>query len=243
MAEEERGEYYVPPTLGELSRSLGVERGELEAFDLEGKQAPPGGSPGSAAQVADLARGTGLIETIETQRISPRPPALLYQVVSTFDSRPIQAYDFQDSECEFINWAGTPPVFPSVSLNFTIPDNTIAVLRSFRYQVIDAPVNAVVEGDCWLQSDLFVNDLPVREYDRMLHPVFMQLFFPSFVIVDERKRLRLTLSIFDPTNTEFAQALNGLQAPVIFEIYGNLLLKTGVPIEFEISNPIGGGQL
>lgn len=239
MAEEERGEYYVPPTLGELSRSLGVERGELDAFDLEGDRAPPGGNP----KVADLARGTGLIETIETQRISPRPPALLYQVVSTFDSRPIQAYDFQDSECDFINWAGTPPVFPAVSLNFTIPDNTVAVLRSFRYQVIDAPVNAVVEGDCWLQSDLFVNDLPVREYDRMLHPVFMQLFFPAFVIVDERKRLRLTLSIFDPTNTEFAQVLNGLQAPVLFEIYGNLLLKTGVPIEFEISNPIGGGQL
>ncbi len=243
MAEEERGEYYVPPTLGELSRSLGVERGELEAYDLEGKEAPPGGVPGGAAQVSDLARGTGLIETLETQRISPRPPALLYQVVSTFDSRPIQAYDFQDSECQFINWGGAPPTFSPVSLNYTVPDNTVAVLRSFRYQVIDAPVNAVVEGDCWLQSDLFVNDLPVREYDQMLHPVFMQLFFPTFVIIDERKRLRLTLSTFDPANTEFSQALDGIGSPVIFELYGNLLLKTGVPIEFEISNPIGGGQL
>jgi len=242
MAEEERGEYYVPPTLGELSRSLGVERGELEAFDLEGKIAPPG-APGSAGQVADLARGTGIIDVTETQKISPRPPALLYQVVSTYDSRPIQAYDFQDSECNFINWGGAPPTFSPVSLTYNVPVNVVAVVRSFRYQVIDAPVNAVVEGDCWLQSDVFVNDLPVREYNRMLHPVFMQLPFPCFIIVDERKEIRLQLSTFDPDNTEFAGALNGFGAPVIMEIYGNLLLKTGVPIEFEVANAIGGGQL
>jgi len=242
MAEEERGEYYVPPSLGELSRSLGVERGELDAFDLEGKVAPPG-APGGAAQVADLARGTGIIDTIETQKISPRPPALLYQVVSTYDSRPIQAYDFQDSECQFINWGGVPPTFSPVSLTYDVPVNVVAVVRSFRYQVIDAPVNAVVEGDCWLQSDIFVNDLPVREYNRMLHPVFQELFFPCFIVVDERKEIRLQLSQFDPANTEFSQALNGVTAPVQLEIYGNLLLKTGVPIEFEVANAIGGGQL
>lgn len=236
------GGYYQPPTLGELSRSLATERGELEAFDLEGKRVPPG-SPGGPTQVADLARETSIVRTLETQAISPRPPALLYQVVSTYDSRPIQAYDFQDSRCDALTFAGTPPVFSPVSLTFVVPDNTIAVLRSFRYQVIDGPVNATTEGDCWLQSDLFVNDLPVREYNRMLHPVFMQLHFPTFLIVDERKRLRLTVSIFDPSNTVFAQALDGEVFPILFELYGNLLLKTGVPIAFEISNPLGGGNL
>ena len=91
MAEEERGEYYVPPTLGELSRSLGVERRELDAYDLRGDTGVPPARPGGPAAVADLARGTGIIDTIESRPISPRPPALLYQVVSTCDSRPIQA--------------------------------------------------------------------------------------------------------------------------------------------------------
>jgi hypothetical protein len=109
--------------------------------------------------------------------------------------------------------------------------------------VIDAPVNAVVEGDCWLQSDLFVNDLPVREYNKMLLPVFMEDAFNTFVIIDERLELRLRLSIFDPNNTEFSQALDGYQSPVIASFYGNLILKTGVPVEFEIANAIGGGQL
>lgn len=247
MAEEERddygGGYYRPPTLGELNRALGTERRELDAYDLEGKRAPPGGQPGSAQAVADLQRSTGLVADTQGY-VSPRPPALLYQVVATYDSRPIQAYDFQDSECSSINWAGAPPTFaPFNAVTYIVPENTVAVVRSFRYQVVDPPVNIVVEGDCWLQSDLFVNDLPVREYNKMVHPVQMDDQFPCFIIVDERLEIRLRLSVFDPNNTEFAAALNGVSAPVIANIYGNLILKTGVPVEFEIANAIGGGQL
>ena len=248
MAEEERGEYYVPPTLGELSRSLGVERRELQAFDLEGKIVPPS-SPGGPSQVADLARGTGIIDTIESRKISPRPPALLYQVVSTYDSRPIQAYDFQHSECGNLNWiaGGSGSEFNAIQFTYIVPDNTIAVLRAFRYQVTTAPINAVTEGDCWLFSDLIVNDLPVREYNRMLHPVFMNRFFDTFLIVDERKRLTLQLRMADDGTdvVEFYSdlQLNDLQSPVLAEMYGQLLLKTGVPVEFEIANAIGGGQL
>jgi hypothetical protein len=248
MAEEERddygGGYYRQPSLGELTRGIASERGELQDYDLRGPAGVPPQSPGGPTAVADLQRATGIVDYTENNRVSLRPPALLYQVVSTFDSRPIQSYDFQDSECSFINLAGVPPVFaPFNALTYIVPENTVAVLRQFRYQVIDAPVNAVVEGDCWLQSDLFVNDLPVREYNKMTLPVFMEDAFDTFVIIDERLELRLRLSIFDPNNTEFSQTLNGLQFPVIASFYGNLILKTGVPIEFEIANAIGGGQL
>jgi hypothetical protein len=243
MAEEERGDYYTPPTLGELTRGIATERGELADYDLKGPSNVPPQSPGSASAVADLSRDTGLVRDTQGY-VSPRPPALLYQVVSTFDSRPIQAYDFQDSECSFISWGGAPPTFaPFDAVTYIVPENTVAVVRHFRYQVIDAPVNAVVEGDCWLQSDIFVNDLPVREYNKMVHPVFMEDPFPCFIIVDERLEIRLQLSVFDPLNTEFAAALNGVGAPVIANIYGTLILKTGVPVEFEIANAIGGGQL
>ncbi len=248
MAEEERGEYYVPPTLGELSRSLGVERRELQAFDLEGKITPPG-SPGGESQVADLARGTGIIDTIESRKISPRPPALLYQVVSTYDSRPIQGYDFQHSECNRLRWipGGSGSEFDPIEFTYVVPPNTVAILRNFRYQVTTAPINAVTEGDCWLFSDLLVNELPVREYNRMLHPIFMVRPFETFLIVDELKRLTLKLRMADDGTdvVEFYSdlQLNDLVSPVLGELYGNLLLKTGVPIEFEVANAIGGGQL
>lgn len=252
MAEEEGDDYgsgyYRPPTLGELNRALGTERRELDAFDLEGKIVPPG-SPGGESAVADLARGTGIIDTLESRYVSPRPPALLYQVVSTYNSRPIQGYDFQHSECGNLNWraGGSGSEFDAIDFTYVVPDNTVAILRAFRYQVVTAPVNAVTEGDCWLFSDLLVNDLPVREYNRMLHPVYMQLFFDTFLIVDERKRLTLRLRMADDGTdlVEFYSdlQLRDLQSPVLAELYGNLLLKTGVPIEFEIANAIGGGQL
>ena len=242
MAEEERGDYYTPPTLGELSRSLAYERGELADYDLRGPQVPPAG-PGGPTAVADLARSTGIIETITNQAISPRPPALLYQVISTYDSRPIQAYDFQSSGCDLLTWAGAPPVMDTAELVYVVPTNVVAVVRWFRYQVMNAPVNAVTEGDCWLQSDIFVNDLPVREYNKMTHPVLQTNFFPCFIIVNELLDIRLRLSTFDPNNTVFNGALDGVTAPVQLEMYGQLLLKTGVPIDFEVANAIGGGQL
>jgi len=181
------------------------------------------------------------VKTTETEYVSPRPPPLLYEVISTYDSRPVQAYDFQASGCEFLNWAGVPPTFPPTFLEYTVPANTVAILRSFRYQLINPPVNHVVEGDCWLQSDLFVNDLPVREYHQMLHPTVMDKFFETFLIVDELKRIQLSLTVFDLAGgTEFSADLNGEQTPVLFELYGNLIVKTGVPIEFEVANPRGG---
>jgi len=249
MAEEERGEYYVPPTLGELPRLLGTERRELDAYDLSGDTGVPPGSPGGESAVADLARGTGIIDTLESRPISKRPPALLYQVVSTYDSRPIQAYDFQLSECGNIVWTpgGGGSVFAAVNFEYVVPTNTVAVLRNFRYQVITAPINSVTEGDCWLFSDLFVNDLPVREYNRMLHPVYMRDPFETFLIVDELKRIRLQLRMADDgaSPVEFFADLSaaGLNSKVIGEMYGNLLLKSGIPIDFEIANAIGGGQL
>jgi len=47
MAEEERADYYIPPTLGDLTRTLAYERGELKQFDTEGRYIPPG-QPGNA---------------------------------------------------------------------------------------------------------------------------------------------------------------------------------------------------
>lgn len=257
MAEEEGDDYgsgYYRPSgdaqrvyayrtrqgLGDLPSGLADERGER--FD-EGLRGPLPSGPGGPGAVADMARPTDIVETVETQRISPRPPALLYQVISVYDSRPIQAYDFQHSECGslvFFDDAGAGE-FDPVSFTYTVPENTVAVLRTFQYQVSLSPANHVTEGDCWLQSDLFVNDLPVREYHKMFQPVFMRRPFDAFIIVDELLEIRLTLS--HTADNELSNEVDGTISPILARFYGNLLLKTGVPSAFEIANAIGGGQL
>ena len=251
MSHEESDDYYTPPTLGDLTRQIAKERGELVDWDLEGKYVPPA-TPGGLPLVnksADLNRETSIIERTTNYPVSPRPPALLYEVIATYDSRPIQGFDFQFSECKFLTW--TPfaggSTFAAVEFTFLVPENNVAVLRSFRYQVTESPINAVTEGDCWLFSTLLVDGSPVRQYNRMLHPIKMPRLFPAWLIVDERRELTLRLHVaddgVDPVEFGASLAAASLVTPILTELYGQLLVKTGVPIDFEISNAIGGGQL
>jgi hypothetical protein len=252
MAHEESDDYYIPPTLGELTRQIAAERGELQDWDLKGNYVPPsreGGLP-QVNKAADLQRETNLIERTENYSISPRPPALLYEVIATYDSRPIQGFDFQFSECNSIVWipGGSGSEFNEVRFTFKVPDNNVAVLRSFRYQVTLAPINIVTEGGCWLMSDLLVDESPVRQYSRMLHPIFMRDEVPCFIIVDEMRDITLRLRMAVDTNGDVVEFFGDAEAadlvsPVIARLYGQLLVKTGIPKEFEISNAIGGGQL
>ena len=218
--------------LGELSRDLAEERKELEAYDLQGQYVPPGqGFEGS--KVADLQRETGIIEEV-VRGIPDVAPELAFHVQSTYDSRPVQATDWQASGCDTIVF-GTSGNFDSITFSFTVPENKIAVLRGFRYQVTPIPVGIVDEGDCWLQSDIFDSGVPVPQHVEMFHPVFMQKFFPTFVIFDERRLVQLRLSQAD---VEIADAMDGEEVGVLFELFGNLILKTGIPKEFQIANRI-----
>jgi hypothetical protein len=122
-----------------------------------------------------------------------------------------------------------------------VPTNVVAVLRGFRYQVQNQPVNVTTEGNCYVQSDIFVNDLPVREYNGMKHGLYLRELFPAFIIVNELLDIRLTLSN-DTATTTLDPSVDGVESPVLFEFYGNLILKTGVPVEFEVANAISGGQ-
>ncbi len=242
MSREEEGDdyggpYYQPPSLGDLPRGIAHERDETWNQNARGRLPPAPGGPG---QVADTARGTSIIHDIQSAPISQVAPALAYQVQATYDSRPIQGYDFQASGCNTIEFAGAPVTFAPVEFTYTVPENVIAVLRKFRYQVQNGPVNAITEGNCWLGSTIFVDDLPVREYNRMTHPQYMQLPFDAFVIADERNRIKIQLFHIDPADNVLSADIADLSSRVLFEFYGNIILKTGIPKEFEIANRIAG---
>lgn len=252
MSREEEGDdygrFYEPPTLGDLPRGVAHERGETWPQETRGRLPPnqaPGRGGGLPGQVADQARGADIKYTLQNEKISPIAPALAYQVQSTYDARPVQGRDFQASGCDTLVFedagGGASATFATVAFTYLVPDNTVAVLRQFRYEVQNAPINMVQEGECWLQSDLFVNDLPVRDYSQMFHAVFMQNPFDCFIIADQRTRIKIALSHPKPTaDTVLASAVIGVTSPVLFEFYGNIILKSGIPIEFEIANKIAG---
>jgi hypothetical protein len=258
MAEEE-GEGYKPPQmprtrrrggLGDLPRPILSERGELENLDVSGN-VPPGG----ANKSADLMRQTGVVDTLVSTPVSKRPPPMLYGVESVYDSRPIQGTDFQHTECIDVVWI--PSVLHDatfveafgggiVTAEFLVPENTVAVLREFRYTFSPAFVDIVVEGaTCWLQSDFFLDNVVVKQYNQMLFPTFMKERFPTFVIADERQliKLRFTLVPADQGGviTLIDTALIGREMLCMVEFYGNIILKSGIPKEFEIANALGGG--
>lgn len=244
MSREEEGDdyggpYYNQPDLGDLSRGLAHERGETWSQEARGRVPPA--QPGGPSQVADQARGTSIIADLQRDPVAQVAPALAFQVQATYDSRPIQGYDFQASGCNlvsFIDGGGGETTFDPVEFTYLVPDNTIAVLKAFQYRIINGPVNAITEGGCYLGSTLFVDDLPVREYTRMRHPQYMLERFPAFVIADERTTIKLTLFHLDPADNVLNTEIEDLNAPVLFNFYGNIILKTGIPKEFEIANKI-----
>ena len=123
MAEEEKEDYIPPHGLGDLPRAIATERGELRGFDTTGR-APLTGKN----KAADLVRQTDIGETLQTTRISPRPPQLLYGVESVYDARPIQGTDFQSSECLTISFFDNgfgDATFAPIESAFLVPENTI----------------------------------------------------------------------------------------------------------------------
>jgi hypothetical protein len=219
------------PGLGELPRAIATERKELEAYKLQGEYAPPG--TGLNQPSADLNRQTSIIDDITKMPPSRRAPPLNFYVQSTYDSRPIQGYDFQASKITSISFE-TSGNFSAVSMTYTVPENTIAIVRGYRYQVSPIPVGIVTEGSTWLQSDFFDNGTPIREHVGMYHAVFMREFIPTFFIVDERHVITFQLSQ-DP-DSEISDSMDGEIAGVLFEIFGNLIPKTGIPKEYEIAS-------
>lgn len=240
MANEEKENQCPPyvPGLGEVPRDLLYERGDLPRFDTTGKYNPPRIDPATGvvhnSQVADIARPTAIIEDMKGRQVPKTPPPLYFRVQSTYDSRPIQAYDFQANRATVINFE-TSGDFDPVSMTYTVPENTIAVIRGYRYQASPVPIGIVTEGTYWLQSDFFDNDVPVREHVGMYHAVFMRQFIPTFFIVDERHVL--TFQVSQNPDAEISDSMDGETIGLLFEIYGNLIPKTGIPKEYEIASP------
>lgn len=113
----------------------------------------------------------------------------------------------------------------ALSTPFIIPTGYVGVLREFTFSadpVLDLPCSEVL-------ISILVNGIPQPDYTEMeLGSDISGTFIPTFILIREGNRLQLKYD-----NSAAAPAVS---VDVCVILHGNLLLNTGVPIEYQIGN-------
>lgn len=113
----------------------------------------------------------------------------------------------------------------NTSTAFTVPEGYVAVLRAFKYTadpVLNLPCTSVL-------ISILVDDIPQPNYDQMALGSEQDVLLPTYILADNGQRIALRYD-----NSIAAPAFS---VEVCVTFYGNLLLRTGVPIEYEPGNP------
>lgn len=212
--------------------------GHLPEDRIEGQVIGPAeaeaGQEGAGIPV-DIQRQEGVVG-LDTQ-----PDRLMSQgaeVLSVYDSRPINARDFTDTQFRSVSIPASPTGPVVANFDFFVPGGYIGVLRGFHYEN-EAPSGSADRTT--FACSILVNDIIQVGYENLLlgqvtpKPVDQ----PCFILAGLKGKITLRL-IIDAT------MLGGVSdLPIYTELYGNLLLTKGVPLNFEIGNlgpisPLGG---
>lgn len=152
----------------------------------------------------------------------PGDPNLKFDVRSIFDSRPVNAYDFNISAAVELAAPGT-----TTFTVFTVPKGFVAIPRRWFF-FID-PLFSLSSRAAILVTPQINNvdvqnntDFPIgNESDDLLH---------TFFVVDELLKVTMRVVVADT-----------LTSPILHvSVNGNFLAKRNVPPNFEIANPCGG---
>lgn len=120
------------------------------------------------------------------------------------------------------------PLTTPVSSTYTVPRGYMAILRGFRY-AFDPQMPAIPRDD--MRVSLFVGNIGVQDYLALRLPQVVTDYIPCYVIADENQVITITINFV--TNIVFPP---GGSIACYNELYGNLLLKTGVPSILEPGN-------
>lgn len=113
----------------------------------------------------------------------------------------------------------------ATSAEFTVPEGYVAILREFKY-VVDPVLNLPCTD---VLISILVDDIPQPNYDQMPLGSEQENFIPCYILADNGQRIALRYD-----NSAAAPAFS---VDVCVTFHGNLLLRTGVPIEYEPGNP------
>lgn len=171
--------------------------------------------------------GDNIAETQSLGDMSASPagePNLKYDVRSTFDSRPVNGYDFNiTSKHEFHGNSGSPQSFTC----FQVPQGYVAIPRGWYVQFYPVPLITDLDGVLFTPqldgADISYNiDVPIG--------VISDQELTGFFVADEFQKVgfRVTSALTFPGNPS---AYN-----MSVRVYGNLLLKDNIPAQFQVAN-------
>jgi hypothetical protein len=177
-------------------------------------------------------RGDALADLRYQQQIKTTPKApgtIPYsgEVISTYDSRPINGFDFSATGWVQWNITAPPPAALQLQFQYNVPGGYIAVLRGYRYEM--DPAVPITYGQLLL--DIFVNDIAQLGYQGLMHGQSVTSFVPCFILADDSATIRFNWRA--PTGIA---SLVGQIRYMSIEFYGNLILATGAPLNLEVAN-------
>ncbi len=214
--------------LNELPAGIGKERGERVGYETEGSRLTDFrqglyGRPDTGGQPP--------IDIRQQNQIAERPSEvgsvpLGFDVTSTYDARPVNARDFLETfQLEFVlngcALSHTEEAF------YDIPNGFVAVTRGFRYftdPIIISPV-----PDNGITFTLIADSIAVPNYTEVLMPYDEPNFVPCYALTNPTKRIGIRITY---PNTGGQQGTVNMTV----QLYGNLLLSRGLPVQYEPTN-------
>lgn len=203
--------------LGELPDDILLERPDVTADDL---YRPVTVATTAAPDVApsDYPGVTGL-----------NVPKFGTLVQSVFDTRPINGYDFYDGDRQTVLVDPcTLTVIPMSLFGFRVPQGYVAVVRRIILSnVIGIPAVDIVTGILGtMNMSVLLSNVAVPGMSNVL-VLGMDAIYDTHIIADENQIIDVVLSDFGAAATSVT--ITGL-------LYGNLLLKRGLPPTFEVGS-------
>lgn len=216
-------------SLGELPEDLSSERGDLDTYALRAAEQ-------MAPDMASAQRGR--VDAALTGVGSPR---IDYSVRSIYDSRPINHKEFNLWFARVIQEGGSEADFSWARRCFYVPAGYVCVLREFKAIIPPNATPVSYDGTVqFLVNGSVVDPTDVEEGPEVDGVSPSQVAIPirddepvtTFIIADEGASVGVELTIVNAipsADTDFFR----------IGFYGQFLLKTGVPAQFQPANEAG----
>ncbi len=220
--EESEDNEFLKSQLGELSEDIFTERGGFpptaKGVQFEsGKQLPP-----------DIAYQNSTQEEIDNSGIVGSIPQTTF-ITSTFDARPINARDFSVSGKRTMSTTVLDVITPA-SLEIIVPNGYVGILRGFKWRFTDNFPFGSGGGspnDFDFAAAVYVSGTVQPNFDDLDElGVFLNDYQPCYILADSLQTIELRL-------TPIADSGSATSARPILAMYGNLLLRKGLPLQYE----------
>lgn len=154
----------------------------------------------------------------------PGDPNQKFDVRSTFDSRPVNGYDFNIAATALLS-----DEEPTIIDLFTVPEGYIAIPRIWHH--FTTPSFPIVSRND-ITASLRLDDANVQNNINIPIGVESDELIRSFFVADEFQVVQVAVL---PPAVAFPAGTT-----ITFHVYGNFLLKHNYPAIFEVANPCGG---